>query len=167
LELKGESSQAGNTASESRIIGTLCQWCGFERLELKSDHVHLMNAQVSMEHAVAHCTACDQFTAFARWGKGVQFAYRALEYKRRFRSSRWVAVYPVQCATCNSPRTEPAEINVTVANPVSERFRYDLYVCADCQATTAISYLGTVRSHRAERDPTYHSLWYLDPEETI
>jgi hypothetical protein len=148
----------------SKIVGLLCQWCNCERLELLAEHVHLMNAQVSMAHSIAVCTVCDKFTAVAVWGKDVQFAYRALEYKRRFRGSRWVAIYPVQCATCGSPRTEPAEINVTVANPVSERFRYDLYVCADCQAATAISYIGQVRSHRAERDATYRSLWYLDPE---
>jgi hypothetical protein len=149
----------------TRIEGATCEWCGFERIELYKEHVHLMNAQVSMAHSIAHCTVCDRFTATAHWGKGVQFAYRVLEYKRRFRSSRWVAVYAVQCATCGSPRTEPAEINVTVANPVSERFRYDLYVCTDCQASTAISYLGQVHAHRAERDTTYRSLWYLDPDQ--
>ena len=148
----------------AHIAGVRCEWCGAEQLEMVSEHVHLMNAQVSMAHAIGHCTVCDRFTAIAQWGKGVEFAYRALEYKRRFRSSRWVAMYAVQCATCGSPRTEPAEINVTVANPVSERFRYDLYVCNECQAATAISYLGQVRAHRAERDTTYRSLWYLDPD---
>ena len=147
-----------------KMAGVLCEWCGFERLELVGEHVHLMNAQVSMAHTIGRCTVCDRFTAAAHWGKGVQFTYRALEYKRRFRSSRWVAVYAVQCATCGSPRTEPVEINVTVANPVSERFRYDLYLCNDCQAATAISYLGQVRAHRAERDTTYAALWYLDPD---
>jgi len=149
----------------ARIDGGRCDWCGAERLEMVGEHVHLMNAQVSMAHTIGHCTVCDRFTAMAHWGKGVQFAYRALEYKRRFRWSRWVAVYAVQCATCGSPRTEPAEINITVANPVSERFRYDLYVCAECQTATAISYLGQVRAHRAERDATYRSLWYLDPDQ--
>jgi hypothetical protein len=149
----------------SKIAGLVCQWCNRDQLELLAEHVHLANAQVSMEHSIACCSACGKFTAVATWSKDVQFAYRALEYKRRFRSSNWVAVYPVQCATCGSPRTEPAEINVTVANPVSQRFRYDLYICADCHATTAISYLGQIVSHRAERDPTYRSLWYLDPEE--
>lgn len=143
-----------------------CQWCDFAGLQVVSEHVHLANPQASMEHTVVRCDMCGRFSAAARWGAGVHFAYRALEYKRRFRSSRWVAVYAVQCAACGSPRTEPAEINVTVANPVSERFRYDLYVCSDCQAPTAISYLGQVRAHRAERDPTYASLWYLDPDAT-
>src|SRR4051794_97004 len=143
----------------------VCQWCGSADLELVGEHMHLMNAQVSMEHAVSRCVTCGQYTASARWGQNVSFAYRAIEYKRRFRASRWVAVYPVQCATCGSPRTEPTEINVTVANPVSERLRYDLYTCQDCGATTAISYLGQVQTHRAERDTTYASLWYLDPEQ--
>ena len=153
------------TAESETAQGLICQWCYGRDLERVSEHVHLMNAQVSMEHAVSRCTLCDRFTAAALWGSNVQFAYRALEYKRRFRASRWVAVYPVQCASCGSPRTEPAEINVTVANPVSERFRYDLYVCNDCQAPTAISYLGQVRAHRASRDTTYRSLWYLDPDD--
>ena len=143
----------------------ICQWCSFPEMDLVSEHIHLLNAQVGMAHTVRRCAQCGRFSASAQWGKNVHFGYRALEYKRRFRSSRWVAVYAVQCATCGSPRTEPAEINVTVANPVSERFRYDLYVCNDCQAPTAISYLGEVRAHRAERDTTYPSLWYLDPED--
>ncbi len=147
------------------IPGFVCQWCDFSNVEVVSEHVHLVNAQVSMEHSVVRCDMCGRYSAAARWGKGVQFAYRALEYKRRFRASRWVAVYAVNCATCGSAQTEPAEINVTVANPVSERFRYDLYVCRDCEAPTAISYLGQVRAHRAERDTTYRSLWYLDPDE--
>jgi hypothetical protein len=148
-----------------RISGLLCQWCNSNQLELLTEHVHLTNAQVSVEHSIGRCAACEKFTAFALWGKEARFAYRALEYKRRFRASNWVAVYPVQCATCGSPRTEPAEINVTVANPVSQRFRYDLYVCNDCHAATALSYLGQLSTHRAERDTTYRSLWYLDPED--
>ena len=147
------------------LQGFTCQWCGFEGMDKVGEHVHLVNAQVSMEHVVGRCNMCGKFTAGAKWGAAVQFAYRALECKRRFRSSRWVAVYPVECATCGSPRTEPAEINVTVANPVTERFRYDLYVCEDCQSSTAISYLGQVRGHRAERDKVYSSLWYLDPDQ--
>ncbi len=149
---------------DREALGFTCEWCGFGALTLVSEHVTLVNPQVSMQHTVARCDMCGKYTAAARWGTAVQFAYRALEYKRRFRSSRWVAVYPVQCASCGSSTTEPAEINVTVANPVSERFRYDLYVCGDCGAPTAISYLGQVRAHRAERDPTYSSLWYLDPD---
>lgn len=149
------------------IAGVICQWCWSDQVELVQEHVHLLNAQVSMAHVVARCAACERFTAAARWGAGVQFAYRALEYKRRFRASRWVALYAVQCAYCGSPRTEPAEINVTVANPMSERFRYDLYACEVCQRFTAISYLGQVRAHRAVRDRTYSALWYLDPEEEI
>lgn len=145
----------------------ICAWCGFERLTAIGEHVHIPNAPVSMEHTIDRCDMCGKYTAAARWGSAVHFAYRVLEYKRRFRSSRWVAVYAVVCATCGSPRTEPVEINVTVANPVSERFRYDLYVCDDCQAPTAISYLGQVRAHRAERDPVYASLWYLDPDQSL
>jgi hypothetical protein len=145
--------------------GLTCQWCGFDSMTLVGEHVHLVNAQVSMEHTVTRCDMCGKHSAAAQWGKAVEFSYRAIEYKRRFRASRWVAVYPVECATCGSPHTEPAEINITVANPVSERFRYDLYVCTDCQAPTAISYLGQIRAHRAERDTTYASLWYLDPDQ--
>jgi hypothetical protein len=158
----GEMAETGK-----KMTGLLCQWCNCNALELLAEHIHLMNPQVSMAHSIGCCTSCGKFTAVAVWGTDVQFAYRALEYKRRFRGSRWVAIYPVQCATCGSPVTEPAEINVTVANPVSERFRYDLYVCRDCQAATAISYLGQVRSHRAERDRTYRSLWYLDPDGNV
>jgi hypothetical protein len=155
------------TERDEQVAGLTCQWCGFDELEPVSEHVHLVNAQVSREHLVARCNMCGKFTAAAQWGRTIQFAYRALEYKRRFRRSQWVAVYAVACATCGSPHTEPAEINVTVANPVSERFRYDLYQCQDCQAPTAISYLGQVRAHRAERDGRYESLWYLDPDQEL
>lgn len=147
------------------VSPTVCAWCGYTAgLERMYDHVHVVNAQVSMEHVVDRCPSCTQYTASATWGRGVQFVYKVLEYKRRFRRSAWVAVYPVACAWCGSSATEPSEINVTVANPVSQRFRYDLYLCNYCKAMTAISYLGEIRSHRAERDVTYHTLWYLDPE---
>ncbi len=144
----------------------VCAWCGYNAgLARISDHIHIVNAQVSMEHAVERCPQCQQYTAAATWGRGLQFVYKVLEYRRRFRSSRWVAVYPVACAWCASTATEPLEINVTVANPVSQRFKYDLYGCSFCKQMTAISYLGEVRAHRAERDTTYRSMWYLDPDE--
>jgi len=117
-----------------------------------------------MEHAVGRCPQCDKTTALAQWGRDVRFTYKVLEYKRLFRRSTWVAVYDVICAWCGSKATEPIEINVTVANPVSERFRYDLYLCQTCNKVTAISYLGEVRTHCAVRDDIYPALWYLDPE---
>ena len=160
-----EEGEAKMAEKRSTMDGLLCQWCHNDQLELLAEHIHLMNAQVSMEHTIKVCKACGKYTAVATWGREAQFAYRAIEYKRRFRSSNWVAVYPVQCASCGSPRTEPAEINVTVANPVSQRFRYDLYVCDVCHAATALSYLGQLSTHRAKRDNIYRSLWYLDPED--
>jgi hypothetical protein len=144
---------------------TQCKWCGYAgALQSVSDHVHISNAQVSMQHAVWRCPECSQTTAVAQWGRDLQFSYKVLEYKRLFRRSTWVAVYDVICAWCGSKATEPAEVNVTVANPVSQRFRYDLYGCRACGKATAISYLGEIHTHCAERDDVYRSLWYLDPE---
>ena len=137
-----------------------CAWCGYEGgLEPVGEHVHISNAQVTMQHMIGRCPECEKTTAFARWGQQTQFRYKVLEYKRRFRRSTWVAVYDVQCIWCNGRTTEPAEINITVANPVSQRFKYDLY-----HHMTAISYLGEIHRHRAVRDDIYRELWYLDPD---
>ncbi len=148
-----------------QTLAIRCEWCSFaDGLAVVGEHVHLTNAQVAMEHVVGRCLECGQTTALAQWGRDLRFSYKAIEYKRMFRRSTWVAVYNVICAWCGSKATEPAEINVTVANPVSERFRYDLYGCQTCNKATAISYLGEVRTHCAERDDVYRALWYLDPE---
>ncbi len=155
------------TQTEHKLAVT-CKWCGLDDgLEFLSEHVHVTNAQVSLEHTVGRCPACDRTTAFARWGREVQFSYKVLEYKRWLRRSTWVAIYDVDCVWCRAEDTEPAEINVTVANPVSQRFRYDLYHCRQCDRLTAISYLGEVRRHRAVRDDVYPSLWYLDPDDMV
>ncbi|GAC1637156.1 MAG: hypothetical protein NVS4B8_01620 [Herpetosiphon sp.] len=152
--------------SEPQAITVLCAWCGYNAgLERVSDHIHIVNAQVSMEHVVDRCPECERFTASATWGRGLQFTYKVLEYRRRFRRSNWVAVYPVACTWCGSSATEALEINITVANPVSQRFKYDLYGCTYCKKMSAISYLGEVRPHQAVQDRTYSSLWYLDPED--
>lgn len=152
------------TAAQPQL-DTRCAWCGFAGgLAVVSEHVHITNAQVAMEHAVGRCPQCERTTALARWGRDLRFSYKALEYKRLFRRSTWVAVYDVICAWCGSKATDAAEINVTVANPVSERFRYDLYACQTCGKATAISYLGEIRTHCAKRDDVYRALWYLDPE---
>lgn len=149
----------------AKQIATPCEWCGYnDGLDVVGEHVHIVNAQVSMEHTVGRCPQCNKTTALARWGRDVRFSYKVIEYKRLLRRSTWVAVYTVICAWCGSKATEPMEINVTVANPVSERFRYDLYVCQTCSKATAISYLGEVRTHCAVRDDVYRALWYLDPE---
>jgi hypothetical protein len=146
---------------------TGCKWCDFEgELDLVSEHVHISNAQVTMEHVVNRCPRCGEATASAQWGRNVQFVYKVMEYKRWLRRSTWVAIYDVTCAWCDAETTEPAEINITAANPVSQRFRYDLYHCERCNKPTAISYLGEIRRHRAVRDDIYSSLWYLDPDET-
>lgn len=152
-------------AQHPHTLAATCKWCGFSGdLEIVGEHVQVTNAQASMEHTVVRCPSCHNTTAIARWGASVQFVYKVTEYPRRFRRSTWVAIYDVICAWCGSKATDPIEINVTVANPVSQRFRYDLYVCQTCQRATAISYLGEVRTHCAERDDVYSSLWYLDPE---
>jgi hypothetical protein len=148
-----------------QTLDLVCEWCGNNNgLAMVGEHVHVINAQVAMEHRVGRCTNCDKTTALAQWGRDLRFTYKVVEYKRLFRRSTWVAVYNVICAWCGSKATDPAEINVTVANPVSERFRYDLYACATCGKATAISYLGEVRTHCAEQDEVYPALWYLDPE---
>ena len=142
-----------------------CAWCQYGGgLETVSEHVHLSNAQVSMQHVVGRCPECEKTTAFARWGKNVQFHYKVVEYKHMLRRSTWVVIYDVGCTWCSARSTEPSEINITVANPVSERFKYDLYHCELCNNMTAISYLGDIRRHRAVRDDLYRALWYLDPE---
>jgi hypothetical protein len=152
-------------AKTEQCMEAACAWCGFkDGLEIIGEHVHISNAQVTMEHAIGRCPACERTTALAHWGRDTRFTYKVLEYKRLFRRSNWVAVYNVVCAWCGSKATDPAEINVTVANPVSERFRYDLYVCQTCSKATAISYLGEVRTHCAVRDDIYRALWYLDPD---
>ncbi len=149
----------------TRQFDVACAWCGYDGgLEPVGEHVHISNAQVTMQHMVGRCPECDHTTAFARWGQNLQFHYKVLEYKRLFRRSTWVAIYDVQCVWCSGRSTEPAEINITVANPVSERFKYDLYHCELCNNMTAISYLGELRRHRAVRDDVYRALWYLDPE---
>ncbi len=142
-----------------------CAWCGFAGgLDPVAEHVHIANAQVTMQHRVGRCPECSKTTAFANWGQNTHFRYKVLEYTRRFRRSTWVAQYDVQCMWCNGRSTEPVEINITVANPVSQRFKYDLYHCPLCNNMTAISYLGEIHRHRAVRDDVYRELWYLDPE---
>lgn len=148
-----------------QLLDAACEWCGYrDGLTIVGEHIHVINAQVTMEHAVGRCPQCEKTSALARWGRDVRFSYKVLEYKRLLRRSTWVAVYDVICAWCGSRATDPMEINVTVANPVSERFRYDLYRCQTCGKATAISYLGEIRTHCAERDDVYRALWYLDPE---
>ncbi len=88
---------------------------------------------------------------------------KAREYKRRLRKAQWVVIYPVRCSWCDSERVTAYEINATVANPISERFKYDIYACEDCQRPTAISYMGEIHVHRADQDRKYPALWYLDP----
>ncbi len=167
IKRKAAATQQGRAtmATTQQVLDTRCAWCNFaDGLLIVSEHVHIANAQVAMEHAVGRCPACERTTALARWGRDLRFSYKALEYKRLFRRATWVAVYDVICAWCGAHAIEPAEINVTVANPVSERFRYDLYACPTCGKATAISYLGEIRTHCAVRDDVYRALWYLDPE---
>jgi uncharacterized protein with PIN domain len=154
-----------NTTQTEINTSLHCKWCGHPGpLVSVSDHVHISNAQVAMQHMVWRCPECKQKTATAQWGRDLRFVYKVVEYKRFLRRSTWIAIYDVICAWCGSKATDPAEINVTVANPVSERFRYDLYSCATCEKATAISYLGELRTHCAVRDEVYRALWYLDPE---
>jgi uncharacterized protein with PIN domain len=159
------SEQVYNISMAEQRWDIPCAWCGFAGgLVTVGEHVHIPNAQVTMQHVVGRCPECEHTTAFASWGQNTQFRYKVLEYKRRFRRSTWIAQYDVQCMWCNGRTTEPAEINITAANPVSQRFKYDLYRCSLCGHMTAISYLGEVRRHRAVRDEVYRELWYLDPE---
>src|SRR5689334_10295265 len=97
------------------LIETPCAWCGFaDGLKVRSEHVHISNAQVAMQHEVGLCPRCEKMTALARWGRDLRFSYKVLEYRRMLRRSTWVAVYDVICAWCGSKATDPAEINVTV-----------------------------------------------------
>ncbi|WP_026370966.1 hypothetical protein [Kallotenue papyrolyticum] len=155
--------------THNRANGALaCAWCGFSgALQRLSDHVHISNAQLAMQHTVWRCPQCEGATATAPWGAELRFRYRVIEYRRRWRRSVWVAIYEVTCAWCGAQESEALEINVTVANPVSERLRYDVYGCRRCGRATALSYLGALRTHRAVRDAYYDALWYLDPDDSV
>ena len=106
-------------------------------------------------------------TAEARWGKQ-HFLYKALEYPRTFRAPLYVLVYPIACSWCSrADMVEPEEINATVANPASQRHRYDIYACHACDRYTAVSYLGQVFAYPATQDDRYPSLYYLEVDDDV
>ena len=140
-----------------------CQWCGRENdLTLVDYDIKVANPQVEFDHNIHRCGACAKLTAEARWGKQ-HFLYKALEYPRTFRAPLYVLVYPIGCAWCSrADLVEPEEINATVANPASQRHRYDIYACHACDHYTAVSYLGQVFTYPATQDDRYPSLYYLE-----
>ena len=88
---------------------------------------------------------------------------RDREYPRTFRAPLYVLVYPIACGWCGrADMVEPEEINATVANPASQRHRYDIYACHACDRYTAVSYLGQVFAYPAIQDDRYRSLYYLE-----
>lgn len=141
-----------------------CSWCGWVGDLIAGERVRPINPQVDLPHLVRHCPECKQAMLDVAWPDKV-VRRKAREHTRRFRKPLWVVVYPVVCAWCGSTNTEPYEVNATIANPVSTRFKYDIYRCNYCQRPSAISYLGEIRTHRADQDRQYTALWYLDPPE--
>jgi hypothetical protein len=143
---------------------TGCLWCAYRGPLLAGETVAVANPQVSLPHDLRRCPECHEAMLDVRWPDRV-VRRKAREHSRRFRKSLWVVVYPVLCAWCGSDNTEAYEINATIANPISERFKYDIYRCRACQRPNAASYLGEIHVHRADQDREYTSLWYLDPPE--
>ena len=144
----------------------VCQWCGLDNdMALVNYDIKVANPQVDFEHTIYRCTLCQKLTAVARWGNQ-QFVYKVLEYPRTFRRPMYVLVYDVVCAWCGrGDLIEPEEINATVANPASQRHRYDIYACHACDRYTAVSYLGQVFAYPATQDDRYPALYYLEVEE--
>jgi hypothetical protein len=141
---------------------TGCLWCGHHGPLQAGDLVPVVNPQISINHRVQRCPECREAMLDAQWPDRVA-RYKGREHPRRFRRSLWVIIYPVACAWCQSTNLDAYEINATIANPVSDRFKYDIYRCNICRRPSAVSYLGEVHTHRADQDRTYPSLWYLDP----
>jgi hypothetical protein len=143
-----------------------CQWCGLDNdLVLVDYDIKVANPQVEFDHTIHRCAACAKLTAEARWGKQ-HFLYKALEYPRTFRAPLYVLVYPIACGWCGrADMVEPEEINATVANPASQRHRYDIYACHACDRYTAVSYLGQVFAYPSTQDDRYPSLYYLEIDE--
>lgn len=141
---------------------TGCLWCAYVGPLLVGEPVQVVNPQVSLSHELRRCPECQEMMLDVRWPDRV-VRYKTREYTRRFRKSLWVVLYPVRCAWCGSDQTDAYEINATIANPISERFKYDIYRCLACNRPNAASYLGEIHVHRAEQDRRYLALWYLDP----
>lgn len=140
-----------------------CLWCEYRGPVLAGDIITVVNPQVTLPHELRRCPTCREAMVDIRWPDRI-VRRKVRESPRRFRRSLWVVVYPVECAWCGSHNTDAYEVNATVSNPVSTRFKYDIYRCLDCQRPNAISYLGEVYVHRADQDKEFFSLWHLDPE---
>lgn len=141
-----------------------CLWCGYAGPLEGEQPISVVNPQLDLRHLLRRCPQCSEYLVDVIW-PGRTLRRKVQEYRRRFRRSLWVVVYPVACQWCESTNTEPYEINATIANPVSERFRYDIYRCNYCRRPTAISYLGEIHAYRARQDELYSALWYLEVEE--
>ena len=139
-----------------------CLWCGYAGPLQVGETVRAVNPQVDLPHQVKRCPQCQEVLLDVTWSDKV-VRRKGREEPRRFRKSLWVVIYPVVCAWCGSANTDAYEINATIANPLSERFKYDIYRCLDCTRPLAASYIGELRVHRADQDRTYLALWYLDP----
>lgn len=143
-----------------------CLWCGYAGALQAGAAVAPVNPQVNLPHDVRTCPECAEIMLDVRWPDRV-VRRKARAQARRFRKPLWVVIYPVRCAWCSSADTEPYEINATVANPISERFKYDIYRCSTCARPTAISYMGEIIVHRADQDQQFTALWYLDLPEDL
>ena len=143
------------------MIHKQCLWCGYTGSLLAGPTVTPVNPQLSLPHHVRHCPRCQEAML------DVDLPNRTVrrkgqEYKRRFRRSIWVVIYPISCAWCSSTATEAYDINATIANPLSSRLKYDIYRCTACENPTAISYLGEIAVYQARQDFEFPSLWYLE-----
>jgi hypothetical protein len=141
-----------------------CLWCGdvgpLEQLE----QVQVVNPQLDLPHLLRRCGACGEHQVDVRW-PGRTVRRKVQRYERRFRKPLWIVVYPLECRWCESTNVELYEVNATIANPVSMRFRYDIYRCGYCRRPTAISYLGEINAYRVRQDELYAAMWYLELED--
>ncbi len=138
-----------------------CAWCHVEGTMLAGPEVSVVNPQVTLPHELRRCPECHEWMVDVIWHDRV-IRHKVREHPRRFRKSQWVVIYPVTCVWCGSTNTEAYEINATIANPISTRFKYDIYRCLYCKQPNAVSYLGEVHVHKTRQDKDYITLWYLE-----
>jgi hypothetical protein len=116
-------------------------------------------------HTLYLCQDCQQYTLATYWGNQ-SLSYRAVAQRRFMRSPIYLIIYAISCAWCHhNDQIEPAEINATIANPLSRRHRYDIYACYACHQYTAVAYVGEVHTYQAKRDQSYGTLYHLIGDE--
>ena len=138
-----------------------CLWCNYSGSLLAGATVTPINPQLTVPHHIRICPRCNQ-AMLDMDIPGRTIRRKAQEYKRRFRRSLWVVIYPIKCGWCSSTDTEAYDINATIANPLSSRLKYDVYRCNACENPSIISYLGEISVYRGRQDFEFPSLWYIE-----